>query len=200
MASKGRFIVIEGGEASGKSTQANRLAAELGGLLTREPGGTAVGERLRAILLDPALPEIADRAEALMMLAARAQHVAEVIVPALEAGQDVICDRFAGSTLAYQGYGRGLAPGPLAEVSAWAANGLRPDRVILLQVPAPEAAERLHRRGGTDRLEGESAAFFARVGTGFATLAAADPVTWRAVDGVGSTDEVAGRVVMAAQA
>lgn len=196
----GRFIVLEGGEASGKSTQAELLAADLGGLLTREPGGTAVGERLRAVLLDPALPEVTDRAEALMMLAARAQHVAEVIVPARNAGRHVICDRFSGSTLAYQGYGRGLAPGALARMSAWAASGVTPDRIILLQVPASVAAERLRGRGGTDRLEGEGAAFFARVADGFAALAAADPATWRVVDGVGSTDEVARRVAAAAQA
>ena len=200
MGATGRFIVLEGSEASGKSTQAARLAADLGGLLTREPGGTAVGERLRAVLLDPALPEVTARAEALMMLAARAQHVAEVIAPALAAGRDVICDRFSGSTLAYQGYGRGLSPDSLARFSAWAADGVTPDRVILLQVPASVAADRLRSRTGTDRLEGEGEAFFTRVATGFAALAAADPATWRVVDGVGNPDEVARRVAAAAQA
>ncbi|MDQ2725038.1 MAG: dTMP kinase, partial [Actinomycetota bacterium] len=133
MGARGRFIVLEGGEASGKSTQAARLAADFGAVLTREPGGTAVGERLRTVLLDPTLPEVTDRAEALMMLAARAQHVAEVIVPALDAGRQVVCDRFSGSTLAYQGYGRGLPPESLARLSTWAANGVTPDRVILLE-------------------------------------------------------------------
>jgi dTMP kinase len=195
----GRFIVFEGGEASGKSTQATRLAADLGGVLTREPGGTAVGERLRAVLLDPALPEVTDRAEVLMLLAARAQHVAEVIIPALASGRDVVCDRFSGSTVAYQGYGRGLSPDALARLSAWAAGGVTPDRVILLQVPASVAAERLRGRQGTDRFEGEGAAFFDRVEHGFAALAAADPATWRVVDGVGDPDEVARRVAAAAR-
>lgn len=199
MGSTGRFIVLEGGEASGKSTQAARLAADVGGLLTREPGGTKVGERLRAVLLDPTLPEVTDRTEVLMLLAARAQHVAQVIVPALAAGRDVICDRFSGSTLAYQGYGRGLPPDALARLSAWAADGVTPDRVILLQVPASVAAERLQGRGGTDRLEGAGAEFFARVAAGFVALAAADPTTWRVVDGVGSPDVVAGRVAAAAR-
>ncbi|MDQ6837564.1 MAG: dTMP kinase [Actinomycetota bacterium] len=198
MGSKGRFIVLEGGEGSGKSTQAARLARDRGALLTREPGGTAVGERLRAVLLDPVLPEVSDRAEALMMLAARAQHVAEVIAPALDAGRDVVCDRFSGSTFAYQGYGRGLDPNALARLSAWAADGVFPDRVILLQVPAPVATERLRGRGSTDRLEGAGAAFFARVADGFNALAAADPATWRVVDGVGNADDVARRVAGAA--
>jgi dTMP kinase len=197
--STGRFIVFEGGEASGKSTQAARLAADIGGVLTREPGGTAVGERLRAVLLDPALPEVTDRAEVLMLLAARAQHVAEVIIPALAGGRNVICDRFSGSTVAYQGYGRGLSPDALARLSTWAAGGVTPDRVILLQVPASVAAERLRGRGGTDRLEGEGAAFFDRVEQGFAAQAAADPATWRVVDGVGDPDEVARRVAVAAR-
>lgn len=197
---KGRFIVLEGGEASGKSTQAQRLAADMGALLTREPGGTAVGERLRSVLLEPTVGTVAPRAEALMMLAARAQHVAEVIEPALEGGRHVVCDRFSGSTLAYQGYGRGLDPAQLDEMSSWATCGLVPDRVVLLAVPAAVAAERLRLRGGgQDRLEDSGAAFFARVAAGFAVLAAADSQRWRVVDGVGTADEVASRVAEAAR-
>ena len=117
--------MIEGGEAAGKSTQAARLAADLGAVFTREPGGTALGEALRRLVLDPSLPAPVPRAETLLMLAARAQHVAEVIEPALARGADVVCDRYSGSTLAYQGYGRGLDLVELAGLDRW-ANGGRP--------------------------------------------------------------------------
>ncbi len=197
---RGRLIVLEGGEATGKSTQAARLATDLGAVLTREPGGTATGERIRALLLDPSLPTLDCRAETLLLLAARAQHVAEVISPALTAGRDVVCDRFSGSTVAYQGYGRGLDPSELAGLSAWASAGVEPDRVVLLRTSGAVAADRLARRaGGTDRMEGEGAAFFTRVEAGYATLAAADPVRWRVVDGTGSVDEVAVLVAAAAR-
>jgi dTMP kinase len=166
--------------------------------LTREPGGTATGERLRAVLLDPALPAVDARTETLLLLAARAQHVAEVIEPALAAGRDVVCDRFSGSTLAYQGYGRGLDIATLARMSDWAAGGLAPDRVILLEVPAAVAGERMGSRGSRDRMEGEGAAFFERVAAGFRALAVADPARWRVVDGAGTVEQVAGRVLAAA--
>ena len=107
---RGRLIVFEGGEASGKSTQAARLAADLGAVLTREPGGTGLGKRIREIVLDPGVPLVAPLTEALLMAADRAQHVAEVIEPALSAGHDVVTDRYIPSSLAYQGYGRGLPP------------------------------------------------------------------------------------------
>ncbi len=132
------------------------------------------------------------------MLAARAQHAAEVIVPALDAGQDVVCDRFSGSTVAYQGYGRGLDPEELVRLSDWAAEGLRPDRILLLQVTSEVARSRRRARGGEDRLEGEGAEFFERVERGFADLAGADPARWRVVDGYGTIDEVAVRVRLAA--
>jgi dTMP kinase len=189
--------VLEGGEGCGKSTQAARLAGTLDAVLTREPGGTATGERLRALLLDPDLPALAERTETLLMLAARAQHVAEVIAPALAAGRDVVCDRFSGSTLAYQGYGRGLGLDDLAAMSDWASAGIRPDRVVLLALPAAEAASRLARRGTRDRMEGQGREFFDRVADGFAALAAADPVTWRVVDGSGPVGQVAARVLTA---
>jgi dTMP kinase len=194
---RGRFVVLEGSEGCGKSTQATLLAAALGALLTREPGGTATGERIRALLLDPDLPSVAVRAEVLLLLAARAQHVAEVIEPALAAGRDVVCDRFAGSTLAYQGYGRGVDLEQLGSLCAWAASDVEPDRVILLDVPPEVAARRLGRRGPADRMENEGPVFFERVGQGFRALAAQDPQRWRVVDGVGEIDEVAARVLAA---
>ncbi|MBV9661566.1 MAG: dTMP kinase [Acidimicrobiales bacterium] len=197
MSPRGRFIVLEGGEASGKSTQAATLADALGAVLTREPGGTAAGEHIRNLLLDPSLSAVAPRAEALLMLAARAQHVAEVIRPALDAGRDVVCDRFSASTVAYQGYGRGLDPSELARLSDWAAGEVTPDRVIWLRVTAEEARARLARRGGADRMEAETVTFFRRVEEGYAVLAAADPGRWRVVDGSGPVDEVAVRVLAA---
>ncbi len=167
-------------------------------MLTREPGGTAAGERIRALVLAPDRPPLTSRAETLLLLVARAEHVAEVIGPALDEGRNVVCDRFSGSTLAYQGYGRGLDPAELAQLSVWASRGLEPDRVVLLQVSAQEAAARLAARGGADRIEGEGASFFARVQAGYAALAASDPEHWRVVDGTGTVDDVAARVAAAA--
>jgi dTMP kinase len=191
------LIVLEGGEATGKSTQAELLAGTLGAVLTREPGGTATGERIRALLLDPTLPTLNVRAEVLLLLAARAQHVAEVIEPALSAGRDVVCDRFSGSTLAYQGWGRGVDADDLRRLSSWASGGLEPDRVVLLEVPREVALGRLRGRGAGDRMEAEDGAFFDRVATGFAELANADPDRWSVVDGDGSAAEVAERVARA---
>ena len=184
--SRGRFIAFEGGEACGKSTQAKRLAAELGAVLTREPGGTDIGERIRALLLDPMLTELHARTEALLMAAARAQHVAEVIEPALASGRDVVTDRFTGSSLAYQGYGRGLGINEVAELSAFATQGVQPDLTVLLQVGSA-----LGPPSSPDRLESEDGAFHERVAKGFAELAAADPQRWVVIDGGRPVDEVA---------
>lgn len=136
------------------------------------------------------------------MLAARAVHVEQVIEPALVAGRDVVCDRFSASTVAYQGYGRGLDPADLARLSSWASGGLEPDVVILLAVPPEEAVRRrARRRAGTgaadDRMEAEVAGFHARIDAGFARMAASDPDRWRVVDGSGPVAEVAARVAAA---
>ncbi len=188
---RGRFLAIEGGDATGKSTQARLLSDWLGALLTREPGGTAVGEKVRNLVLDPALP-VSPRSEALLMAAARAQHVAQVIEPALASGRTVVTDRFTGSSLAYQGFGRGLNVAEVAALSAFAADGLQPDLVVLLELPLDVAAARLGSQ--PDRLEREGAPFHARVAAGFRQLAAADPGHWVEVDASGSIDEVAARV------
>jgi dTMP kinase len=190
--SRGRLIVFEGGEASGKSTQARLLAADLGAVLTHEPGATAAGRRIREVVLDPAVGELGARAEALLMAADRAQHVAEVIAPALASGDDVVSDRFTPSSLAYQGYGRGLDLEELRRLSAWAAGGLEPDLVVLLDVPPALARQR--RGGRPDRMEAENEAFHERVAAGYRQLAAADPDRWVVVDGTGEVDEVARRV------
>ncbi len=141
MTGRGRFIVFEGGEGCGKSTQAARLAEDLGALLTREPGDTQIGAALRALLLDPATV-ITPVTEALLMAADRAEHVAAVVEPALSSGQDVVCDRYVGSSVAYQGHGRGLDVEQIRTTSAWATGGLEPDLVLLLEVPAAVAAAR----------------------------------------------------------
>lgn len=189
-----RFVVFEGGEACGKSTQARLLAESLDALLTFEPGATPVGAGLRAILLDPEIPDLGPRAEALLMAADRAHHVATRIRPALDAGQHVVCDRFVGSSLAYQGYGRELGVDAVGSLSAFATDGLRPDLVVLLQVPAEVSAARLATLGRPDRLEAAGPEFHARVAEGFQALAAADPQGWAVVDGVGTIDEVTARI------
>ena len=189
---RGRFVAFEGGEGCGKSTQARRLADALGAVATREPGGTAVGSRLREILLDPGTVDLADRAEALLMAADRAQHLAELVAPTLATGRHVVSDRSAYSSIAYQGYGRGL---PIAEVrglSEWAADGVWPDLVVLLEVPHDVASGRL--TGGLDRMERLGDAFHRRVGEGFRELAAAEPDRWVVVDGTEPVDQVAAAV------
>jgi dTMP kinase len=188
----GRFIVLEGGEAVGKSTQAALLAQRLGAVLTREPGGTAVGEALRRLLLDLPLAPV-PKAEALLMLAARAQHVAEVIEPALVRGADVVCDRYSGSTLAYQGYGRGLPLAELEEMNGWATGHRAPDVIVLLELPLEVARQRLG-AATLDRIEAEGAEFLQRAQAGFRQLAAADPLRWQVVDASGTVEDVAERV------
>lgn len=191
MVQRGRFIALEGGEASGKSTQVARLAVRLGAVQTREPGGTEAGAQMRAILLDPA-SRLSDRAEALLMAADRAQHVAEVVRPALDEGRHVVTDRYAGSSMAYQGFGRGL---PLEEVrwlSNWASGGLWPDLTVVLDVSYEDARRRL--TGDLDRFEAAGEAFHRRVIEGFRALAAEDPDHWVVVDGTCPPDDVAATI------
>ena len=141
---RGRFVAFEGGEGCGKSTQARLLAERLGAVLTHEPGATELGRRVRTLVLGPAVGSatVDARAEALLMAADRAQHVAEVVRPALEKGLDVVTDRFSGSTLAYQGYGRGLPLDDLRWLTRWASGGLEPDAVVLIEVPVEVAMAR----------------------------------------------------------
>ena len=188
----GRFIVFEGGEACGKSTQAKRLADALDAVLTREPGGTVIGAQVRSLLLDPETKSLDARAEALLMAADRAQHLAEVVVPALEAGRHVVSDRSAYSSLAYQGFGRGLPLDEIRSLSDWAMAGRWPDLVIVLDVSVAVAATRLNR--ALDRMEQAGAGFHVRVGDGFRTLVAAEPERLVQLDGSVSIDEVAQRV------
>jgi dTMP kinase len=168
------------------------LASDLDAVLTREPGGTALGERLRDALLDPATGDISPRAEALLMAAARAQHVAEVIRPALGTGRHVVCDRFAHSSIAYQSGGRGLVAKEVEYLSDWAIEGLWPDLVIQLEVTATVAADRLGAK--LDRFEAAGADFHQRVEETYRALALSNADRWVVVDGNGAVDLVRRRV------
>ena len=185
----GRFIVFEGGEGCGKSTQASILARAIGAHLTREPGGTALGERVRDLLLEDGEHELHPRAELLLLSAARAQHVEELIAPMLRSGSDVVCDRFSGSTIAYQGYGRGLPIEDVIVASEIATQGLQNDVTVLLDLPFELS---LARRGVIpDRIEAAGEEFHLRVFDGYRAIARADPERWKIVDGSRSVDEVA---------
>jgi dTMP kinase len=192
---KGRLIAVEGADGTGKSTQARLLADRLGAVLTREPGGTPLGEMIRSMVLDPDGERPVDRAEALLIAAARAQHVAEVVRPALDSGHDVVTDRFIESSVAYQGYGRGLGAAEVAAVSAFATDGLAADLVIVIDVDDGTARERLG--GALDRIEQAGNDFRGRVIAAYRDMAASDPDRLVVVDGNGSVEEVAGRVSVA---
>jgi dTMP kinase len=184
-AATGFFIAVEGGDGAGKSTQVEALAEWIRGkghevVVTREPGATAVGKRLRSILLDVSSAGISHRAEALLYAADRAEHVDSVVRPALERGAVVISDRYIDSSVAYQGAGRDLAPTEVARISRWATDGLVPHLTVLLDVSPEAARERF--TDAPDRLESEPAAFHQRVRAGFLTLAAADPARYLVVD------------------
>jgi dTMP kinase len=193
---KGLFITLEGGEGTGKTTQLRwleELFRERGRrvLLTREPGGSPVAEQIRRILLDPENASISPRGELLLYAAARAQHVDEVIRPALQRGDVVISDRFADSTTAYQGAGRGI---PLEEVNrlhAIATNGVWPDLTLVIDLPAEEGLRRAGRVRERDRLEQEPLAFHRRVREEFLRLAELDPGRVKVVDGSRPPDDVA---------
>lgn len=183
------FIVFEGGEGGGKSTQAALLAERLGAVLTREPGGTGIGAQLRAILLDAATTHLADRAEALLMAADRAQHVQELIRPNLAAGTPVISDRYLYSSVAYQGYAREQDPEQIRDISLWAVDGLLPDVVVLIDIDPAAATARLQR--DLDRFEQAGDAFHRRVRDGFLAQAAAEPERFVVIDGERSIEAVA---------
>ena len=194
MSGRGRLLVFEGIDGSGKTTQVRRVATAMDALATFEPGDTPLGKALRAVVLDPSVT-MSPLAELMVMAADRAQHVAEVIEPALASGRDVVCDRFSGSTLAYQGYGRGLDVGELRRLSDWAMVGGWPDLAVLIDVPAEVAWARLHAAGRrADRLEAEGTGFHTRVRDGYRVLAAESPGCWVVVDGDGPEDVVASRV------
>jgi dTMP kinase len=197
----GIFVVFEGGEGAGKSTQVTALAALLAGVrqvvVTREPGATAVGAKIRRLVLDPPAegePRLSPRAEALLYAADRAHHVATVIRPALANGAVVLSDRYVDSSLAYQGAGRTLPPNEVAWLSSWATGGIKPDLVVLLDVDPKVGLRRVGRRGNADRLESESLAFHERVRYAFLDLAAADPSRYLVLDANGDPKAIADAV------
>ena len=197
---RGRFITFEGGEGCGKSTQTRRLAAALeargiGVVLTRDPGGTVLAEEIRRLIKDQADDPPCDRSELLLFLAARAQLVRSVIRPALDAGRWVVSDRFSDSTLAYQGYGRGLPLDVLRAANDFACEGLKPDLTLLLDVDPAVARARLRARetatqSAADRIERAGDAFHARLARGFAELAREEPERIVVLDANGAPDEV----------
>lgn len=211
-ASVGRnpFIVLEGPDGAGKSVQASRLAAHLEGLglpvtLTREPGGTPLGEQIRQILLDPADVPRGPIADALLFSASRSQHVRDVIRPALEHGDVVVCDRFSSSSMAYQGYGSGVDRRVLAEIQTLVTGDLRPDLVVLIDVPVEVGLRRRDagRAAERTRFEDESRhdlAFHQRVREGYLEMAAHDRARWVVVSGDAEVDTVAGSVGRAVDA
>ena len=188
----GRLIAFEGADASGKSTQARRLASRLGVELTFQFGATDIGSAIRSILLDPVHETLDDRAEALLVIADKAQHVTEIVAPALARGDTIISDRFTASTTAYQGYGRGLDRDELIGMMRWATHGLEPDLTVLLDVDLEVARQRLGDE--IDRIEGAGAEFHTRVREGYLEMAAADPDRWIVIDAGGTVDDVAARV------
>lgn len=175
------YIAFEGGEGSGKSTQAAIVADRIDALLTREPGGSPLGAELRGLLLGAGDHTVSPRSEALMMAADRAQHLQEVILPALTSGRHVVSDRSVYSSLAYQGGGRELGVASIRLVNDWAIYGRWPDMVVYLQVDRETAAARLDR--SLDRIEQEDESFHQRVGDAFDALAAEEPERWLVIDG-----------------
>jgi len=195
------FVTFEGPEGAGKSTQIRRLASELEArgysvVATREPGGTAIGEAIRQILLAPEHSAMLPETEALLNTAARAQHVAEVIQPALAAGKIVLCDRFVDSTLVYQGAGRGLPTSDLLALQRFATRGLWPDLTLLLDLPV-EVGQARRRASGEplSRFDADALGFHERVRTGFLALARDDPARWRIIDAAQSEEAVAREVL-----
>jgi dTMP kinase len=196
------FIAFEGIEGAGKSTVLERMAAALRGrglpvLVTREPGGTAFGRGLRTMLLDARGPHCSPQAELLLFLADRAQHVREVLLPALAGGSVVLCDRYADSTLAYQGHGRGLPLDRLLSLNEFATGGLWPDLTLLFDLPPRVGLARAEKRNlkdGTDLIEGrfdaERLNFHERVREGYLRLAETFPERYALVDASGTEDEV----------
>ena len=197
---RGRFITVEGIEGAGKSTHIAYLETLVGTaghpvIVTREPGGTPIGEALRALLLGPRDEAMDSDTELLLMFAARAEHLARVIRPALQAGTWVLCDRFTDATYAYQGGGRGIPEQRIRALETWVHGGLQPDLTLLLDLPVAAGLARAAHRGPGDRFEQEDVAFFERVREGYLARAREDGDRFRIIDADGTPEEVRGRLL-----
>lgn len=200
MSRRGRFITFEGGEGVGKTTQIARLSDYLRGygvdvVTTREPGGTAVGEAIRSILLDKSLPAMHPDTELMLMYAARAEHVHKLIQPALERGQWVLSDRFADASHVYQGAGRGLDPQRIESLEEWSLQGFAPDLTIVFDMPVEQGMARVRSRGATDRFEEENHDFFERIRLGYLERAARFPERFVVIDAAQPIDAVTRSIV-----
>ncbi len=192
---KGQFITIEGTEGVGKSTNMAfieswliKAGKEL--IVTREPGGTKLGEKLRTVLLDAKEQSMSDDTELLLMFAARAQHLQEVILPALNAGKWVLCDRFTDATYAYQGGGRGIEMSRIAQLEQWVQGDLRPDMTLILDLPVDIGLERAGKRSAPDRFEMEKHDFFNKVRDAYLSRAVAQPERYQIIDATPSIIDV----------
>lgn len=195
----GKFITLEGGEGAGKSTNVAWIANYLRDkgktvLVTREPGGTEVAEAIRAVLLSPDLPAMNPDTELLLMFAARNEHLQQKILPALEQGTWVICDRFTDATYAYQGYGRGIPLSRIAALEDWVQGNLRPDHVILFDLDVNTGMARAQARGRADRFEQEQHAFFERVREGYQQRAGQAPERYPIIDASQPLEQVRGQL------
>jgi dTMP kinase len=211
MSERSRFLTVEGIEGVGKSTQVPRLARALGAraidcVVTREPGGTALAEKIRELVLAPGPEVLPDAAELLLMFAARSVHLENFIKPHLEAGRWVICDRFTDATYAYQGAGRGFAFDSIAQLERLVQGARRPDLTVLLDAPVAAGLDRARARNAgagqvlSDRFERERVEFFERVRLGYLTRAAAEPERIAVIDATRGIDEVADEILDALRA
>lgn len=199
----GIFITFEGPDGAGKTTQLKKVAQELQKLghdvlVTREPGGTAISDKIRGIILDPVNAEMVDQAEVLLYAASRAQHVHELILPALKAGRIVLCDRFIDASVAYQSYGLGVDIEMVKSISKYASSGLQATRTYIMDVPVEVSLERLNQRAGAteftqqlDRIEQKNVDYHSRVRAGFHQIAADDPNRVLIIDANRSVEQIA---------
>lgn len=196
---RGKFITVEGGEGAGKSSNIAFIREyleqrDLDVIYTREPGGTPLGEEIRDLLLGHKHDGMSDETELLLMFAARAQHIAEVIKPALEAGQWVLCDRFTDASFAYQGGGRGMDWEKIKSLESWVQGELRPDLTLLLDLPIEIGMERAGKRSAPDRFESEAFSFFEKVRAAYLRIAKEQPGRVKVIDAAQALQEVQNQI------
>ena len=201
---RGYFLVLDGPEGAGKTTQADRLVQRLRdsgreATSVRDPGSTPVSERIREVLLDRRLPEMDARTEVFLYMASRAEMVARIIRPALDVGLIVVCDRFVSSTVAYQGYAGGIDPDLIWHLGRTACEGLEPDLTVILDLPVQEGLDRARRLAEPDRIEAKDPAYHEKVRLGFLAMAEARPEVFAVVDASRPPDAVADRIWEAAK-